>query len=166
MNHEFTIWQRSHGDPRHFHTNEGSSNGKFDGKFIGKYTFPFSFPFPSHLNIQKRSTIPPDNDLISPFPALAALLTPPSLPPPRNLMPPDHETRKPGGLPWIAGPTSSAPASSSNGTSSRPLPSVRLNIDSIASRIPPSFLEKSIPATIVYEFSVIIAHGRFKADNK
>ncbi len=175
MNHEFTIWQRSYGDPRHFNTNEGSSNGKFDGKVIGKYSFPVSFPFPSYVDVQKKSAILPDSNPVSPFPTLAALPTSPSPPSPlRSSRPRDHEAKGPRRLSWISGSTSSAVPSSANRTFSdekRPFPSVqrrndRSNIGSVASRVPQSFLEKGGAATVVYELSAIISHGRFKADSK
>ncbi len=167
MNHEFTIWDKTTGDPRQESKGEGSSKGIYEGKFAGQHTFPFSFPFPAYVDSTAEPAILQAEDAVAPYP-------PPSSPNPLNTLPPPSprlETE-------IFHSVSSSDARKSRRTSankpgisffwssSRPQPSRTENSDTTASPIPQTFMEKGITVAVTYEISVIIVHGRFKSDSR
>jgi len=177
MNHEFTIWDKTTGDPRQQSKGEGSSKGVYEGKFDGQHTFPFSFPFPAYVDESVENAV-------APYP-------PPSPPNPLHTLPPPspmpnkletvhsvsssdaRKSRRTSGnkLGMSFFWSSSRPQSSrtENSTAS-PIPQSSRTENSLAgttaSPIPQTFMERGITVAVTYEISVVIVHGRFKSDSR
>ena len=61
--YEYTLWNRSCGDPRHLDLSR--SKEKFSRKLVGMYSFPFSFPFPTKVNLLDKNFS--DTTAVTPF---------------------------------------------------------------------------------------------------
>ncbi|RXW16782.1 hypothetical protein EST38_g9071 [Candolleomyces aberdarensis] len=59
LEQNYTVWDRSFGDPRHSRPEE-----KFDGKLEGDYVFPFSIPFPTHVNLSTLEAVKADGQRV------------------------------------------------------------------------------------------------------
>jgi len=161
LNHEFTLWDKSMGDPLQSDNTESnvSQRKKSDTRLAsGQYSFPFSFPFPT------KAVSPP-------------LLNANSISPSRRHTIGDNvassssengqnNTEKPQRR-WTRRFTSAPSDEPSSPTNlqppGHPHPKPR---HSCASPMPPTFMEKDIDPNVAYDISVRIVHGRFKASSK
>lgn len=163
--YEHPLWKKSYGDPRQLDQSTRTKE-KFSGKLIGKYSFPFSFPFPTEVNLLDKKVLPdlPNAHGISAFP----------------YSPPGYSST--ATLPESKGKRTSASTVTSG--SSRPEtilknppkkspvhpPVLRqmesINVDGPVPSIPQTFFEKGVSASIVYELSIHLVHGRLKPTTK
>jgi hypothetical protein len=171
MNHEFTLWDKSMGDP--VSDNPGpDSNGiqkkRNDGRLPpGLYAFPFSFPFPtlSKSEVLNSSLVSP----ISPHTADTTLRSTHSPPYDNGPGPQNPQNPQKAQGTWIRRFASSVVSPSS----SRQVQQTSVDHSdtseppqSLASQMPQTFMEKDISPNVTYDISVRIIHGRFKASNK
>ena len=156
LKHEFTLWNKSMGDP--LLSNDADSislkKKKFDGRFVqGQYTFPFSFPFPTNANSTTKSII--DGDSISPFPS-----------PAHNHMPNISEKRRRTSC-FTSNMSPLSDTASSSSQISSPITSILSPVrHSLTSPLPQSFVEKTIGPTVTYEILVRIVHGRLRTSSR
>jgi hypothetical protein len=165
LSREFTLWDKSMGDPLQSDNTDSSSTQKKknDGRLAsGQYTLPFSFPFPTHPDPGSLNT-----SSISPFPPRTVGTTPSSVVPSPLY---NNDLKSTGKAQWTRRFSSSVVSTSS---STRVQASDHSHISlgseprrSFASPLPQTFMEKDINPNVAYEISVRIAHGRFKASSK
>ncbi len=182
INHEFTLWDKSFGDPHrqpNMSLSESPSKGNFDGKFIGKCSLPFSFPFPTHVDLLTKSAILPTINSSSPTSPHRYELSPIDMSPPSS---PDATPEKAKGKKkrrssWTFGfmsGSAEANESSSSCDHQPSKPSYRIShqtanwtaLRTTASPIPQTFMERGVTASVGYEISALFVHGRFKSDKR
>lgn len=168
LRHEFTLWDKSMGDPLQSDLADGHNmqKKKIDGQFApGKYSFPFSFPFATHANLITKPTV-----AISPFPPLVRGkqgIPYSPLPETAKYIVAKKKTNFASSS-VLPSSVDEAPSSSQKPTSSCSPASVMVSQArcSNASPLPQSFMEKGINSGVAYEISVRIVHGRFKTSSR
>jgi hypothetical protein len=170
--HEYTLWDKSFGDPQQSNSSEDSKK-KFDGRFApGQYIFPFSFPFPD----AESKPAGPNTNSISPFPPLAvgsirSPIASPTFPLHKYVeqnvekMSWDRRVASSGGRspPGVDQVFTQMQASEHSPSSASMPPRV---YHSLASPLPQSFMEREVKSHVAYDLSVRIVHGRFRTSSK
>jgi len=164
LNHEFTLWDKSMGDPLQSNTTESNvpQKKKSDPRLAsGQYSFPFSFPFPTYA---VSSSVLNANS-ISPFRPHTVSNTIINIASPSS----DNsqkDTEKPPRR-WTGRFTYALPDEPPSPTKlQNPCHPHTQHRHSCASQLPPTFMEKDIDPNVAYNISVRIVHGRFKASSK
>ena len=123
-------------------------------------------PFPNHTDLLEEPDVPTYDRMVTPFQDEAELTSSFS-----TLVENEATVRK-SSL-YHSSSTSSVPSPRPRRGSTSRIPGEnaassslpRTNNTEPRSCLPPSFVENRIGATIVYELSVLLVHGRFKRDN-
>ncbi|TFK22449.1 hypothetical protein FA15DRAFT_559352, partial [Coprinopsis marcescibilis] len=148
VEHPTTVWDRSRGDPKNPHATKA-----FDGVFgSGIYRFPFSIPFPTHTNISTRSPSWKDSDPSSPISPTEVA----------------RSSVKTGSIsPFLSGNPGEADGTQAMAQARLEGGSQALEpVDPDVHMLPPSFLERNVPANTKYELTLCITHGMLRSDTR
>ena len=163
LNHEFTLWDKSMGDPLQSDNTDSnvSQRKKSDTRLTsGQYSFPFSFPFPTYA----ISSSAPNANSISPLRPHTVSNTVSNISSPSSNNG-QKSTEKPQ-RGWTGRFTSAPDEPSSPMKLQNPGHPHTQPRHSCASQLPPTFMEKDIDPNVAYDILVRIVHGRFKASSK
>lgn len=178
MGHEFTVWDKSFGDPRRqLNTSETSSKGKFDGKLVGRYSLPFSFPFPTHVDLLTKSVILSSiGSSVHTLPHACEFGATDMFPSSPGTIAEIATMKKKRRSSWTFGFISGSPETNESSSSDRHRrktsycasrqPANWTALRTTASPIPQTFMERGNAASVAYEISALFVHGKFKFDSR
>ncbi|KAF8165752.1 hypothetical protein B0H34DRAFT_794105 [Crassisporium funariophilum] len=165
LDHETILWSKNSTEKQESLT---STKSKSDGKLIGEHHFPFTFPFPANVDLSSCSSIPSEWSL-----------GPPASPPASPTISPSSS--KGSSRTWSLGlgspssPKSPQESSHTGQKQKRRQSSLPKGVTaatdedgttSIVCPCPQSYMEHDAAASVQYELSVHIVHGRFRQDSK